>query len=138
MIEYPQRTNKRSYSEPQTEKKAKIPDGTELRCPGCSIALVGIFNNNQLEIKHRGWKITMKTGEMDVQCPDCSFITTINLKRIKVNYIQQDDQIPEITNAALELAKEEGVKINNVVGSGRDGKIVIADVRQFILDHPRG
>ena len=48
------------------------------------------------------------------------------------------EEIDNITPAALKLAQEEAVDLTDVVGTGKDGKITIEDVRVWIETHPFG
>ena len=43
--------------------------------------------------------------------------------------------VPEVTPAAEKLAKENGIDLSKVPGSGVDGKVVIGDIKK-LLDQP--
>lgn len=43
-----------------------------------------------------------------------------------------DDGDVDATRSALDLARERGVILENVMGTGRDGKIILNDVRDYL------
>lgn len=133
MIRSPQQEN-RQYSTPTAKKREMVPDGTRVRCTACRVDLFGIFENNELHIKYRGRNVVMETGRCRIRCRSCSYENIISLKEIKVNLqvYDEESEIIEITSAALKLAEEENVLIRNVIGTGKEGRITIRDIREFI------
>jgi pyruvate/2-oxoglutarate dehydrogenase complex dihydrolipoamide acyltransferase (E2) component len=48
--------------------------------------------------------------------------------------VRQDE--PDITEAAFDLAEEHGLDIHAIEGTGKDGRIVVKDVRELLDAQP--
>jgi pyruvate/2-oxoglutarate dehydrogenase complex dihydrolipoamide acyltransferase (E2) component len=129
---------KEPYVKPEA-KRTVPPDGTEWRCPACNKDLFGKFKNGQLHIKYRERSL-MVQGTVSVPCRACGYVATLDTRAyaypVTLEYARAEDDgltvSPEATEQAIKLAREHGIDLREVKGSGVNGKIVVKDVRGLI------
>ena len=46
-----------------------------------------------------------------------------------------DNFVTEASQQAIDFATEQGVDVNDVLGTGKDGSVLISDVRMYLADH---
>lgn len=132
MIRMPQ-YEKRNKASPSPLEPEPIPDGTEVRCMACNEDLFGIFQDNELQLKYKGRSMRMTHGQVQVICRSCGYETQINLAQIKTRVYQyQEDPEVLISKEAHDLIIKKGLKPRNIVGTGKDGKILLADVKKYL------
>ncbi len=122
---------------PAPPPKRQVVDGTQWRCSGCNKDLFGIFKGGKLHIRYRERDL-MAQGLITVICRKCGLSNSLDTLDVDINIIQTTDDnwaqplmIHEVnaTDQAIELAKELGVNLLEIEGSGREGRILIGDVR---------
>jgi len=117
------------------EKKPELPpNGTFWKCGGCGADNFGKFVDGVLHIKYRE-RLMTASGIITVTCRMCGAVNTIDLAiypyKVNVHFGADEFQV-EITEAALRLAQEHKLNIKRLQGTGKDGKIVVGDVKGFL------
>ena len=124
---------KSSYIKPEI-KKETVKDGTVVRCIACGVDLFGVFRDGELKIQYRGRNVVINSGRVRIICRSCGYETSINLKKVTVNYKVYGDEgfLPKATDGAINLAHEHDILLRNIHGTGKDNQITMKDVQKMI------
>ena len=118
------------YVKPEV-KHRDPPNGTFWKCAGCGSDNFGKFIDGELHIKYRE-RVMVVGGMIEVHCRFCGTRNQIDLAvypyKVRVFFNAPEFDV-EITEAALRLAQENELNIRRLQGSGKDGKIVVGDVK---------
>lgn len=132
------------------EEFAPPPDGTRIMCPVCGRNLLGIWKDGTLQIRHSGKQWELLSGSILVHCHEkCGGNILVDTTRYSVAIVSSLEDAKEvmadnapkpinydidITPAALRLALDRGIDVReeNIVGSGKGGRIVISDIERYI------
>jgi pyruvate/2-oxoglutarate dehydrogenase complex dihydrolipoamide acyltransferase (E2) component len=115
------------------------PDGTRVMCPSCGRNLLGIWKGGALHIRHKG-REWLSVGVIGVKCHDqCGEVLSVNTRTYNVTIVSSLREVakafepePEATDAAIKLARDSGVDLRDVVGTGADGKVIKPDVEALL------
>lgn len=124
---------KKPYVKPELKFELP-PNGTFWKCAGCGSDNFGKFIDGVLHVKYRERVMTV-SGVITVDCRVCGARNSIDLHsypyQVSVYFGAREFDI-EITEAALRLAQEHSVNIKQLQGTGKDGKIVVGDVKEYL------
>jgi hypothetical protein len=119
------------------------PDGTRVMCPSCQRNLLGVWEGGALQIRHRGREWIAHGGSVGIKCHGaCGGVLSIDLTLYEVNIIGSLEgfgqaepfggTVIDATDAAIALADVQGIKVTDVPGSGKDGRVTKPDVEAYL------
>lgn len=127
---------KRIFTPPENHKPPA--DGTEWRCRGCSQYLHGVFRGGKLHVRW-GERNLWVSGTVHAFCPKCSLVDTLDTRAagVEINMlygVEPENLLPrvEATEAAIELARKHQIDLTKLEGSGKDGNILVRDVKAYL------
>ena len=123
-----------------------LKEGDRWYCPNCHGDLFGIFHDGQLHIKYRERNLIAQ-GTVTVTCRRCGLAGRISTAQVPIAIVSETvDEImhPEEMEAedvaavdqpdvnatwwAVNYAKEHGIDLSQVKGTGKNGKITVKDL----------
>jgi len=127
--DYPH-VKKEKYVKPKVEL-IEPPEGSFWICRSCGKDRFGKFVNGVLEVKYRD-RIMTVDGVVVVHCLRCGWENKLDLRSYPYKVSVHTNAEPwdiEATQAAIKMADEAGVDLNEIQ---IQGKVTVSDVRAYL------
>lgn len=117
---------------PKPPMKPELAEGYEWRCRVCQGDKFAEFKNGELVIIYRERKMTVQAPDAryQVRCKKCNTLNVMNVSGLKIRLVPYKP--PQASPRAAEIAAEAGLALENIIGTGDGGRILVDDVRDYM------